>query len=94
MTPWGFRALSGPFERLGTDAFSALGIGLVVVSLLNVVAGAWLWHGDRRGLRLSLATFGPSMALGLGFALPFLLIGLPISVVLAVVGRRRAAPPR
>jgi len=92
MTPWGFRALSGPFERFGTDAFSALGIGLVVVSLLNIVAGAWLWRGDRRGLRLSLATFLPSMALGAGFALPFLLIGLPISMGLAVIGRRTLRP--
>jgi len=88
MTPWGFRALSGPFERFGSDAFSAFGVGLVVLSLLNIVAGAWLWRGDRRGLRLSLATFVPTMALGIGFALPFLLIGLPISLVLAVVGRR------
>ena len=92
MTPWGFRALSGPFERLGTDAFSALGIGLVVMSVLNVVAGALLWRGDRRGLRLSLATFVPTMGLGAGFALPFLLIGLPISVALAVAGRRAQRP--
>lgn len=92
MTPWGFRALSGPFERFGTDAFSALGIGLVVVSVLNVVAGAWLWRGDRRGLPLSLATFVPTMALGVGFALPFLLIGSPISTVLAIVGRRSLRP--
>ena len=59
----GFPGLSGPFERFGSDAFSALGIGLVVLSLLNTVAGAWLWRGDRRGLRLSLATFVPTMAL-------------------------------
>ena len=88
MTPWGFRALSGPFERFGTDAFSALGFGLVALSVLNIVAGAWLWRGDRRGLRLNLATFVPTMALGVGFALPFLLIGLPISTLLAVAGRR------
>ena len=92
MTPWGFRALSGPFERFGTDAFSALSLGLVVLSLLNIVAGAWLWRGDRRGLRLSLATFVPTMALGLGFALPFLLIALPISMALAVDGRRTFRP--
>jgi hypothetical protein len=92
MTPWGFRALSGPFERLGTDVFSTLGIGLVALSVLNIVAGSWLWRGERRGLRLSLATFMPTFALGVGFALPFLLIGLPISTVLAVVGRRTLRP--
>lgn len=25
MTPWGFRALAGPFERLGPERFTALG---------------------------------------------------------------------
>jgi hypothetical protein len=92
MTPWGFRALSGPFERLGTDVFSKLGVGLVALSVLNIVAGSWLWRGERRGLRLSLATFVPTFALGVGFALPFLLIGLPISTILAVVGRRALRP--
>jgi hypothetical protein len=93
MTPFGFRALSGPFERLGPDAFSALGIALAAVSALNVVAGMWLWRGERRGLRLGLATFAPTMALGIGFALPFLLLGIPISIVLAVAGRRTLRPP-
>ena len=62
------------------------------MSVLNVVAGSLLWRGDRRGLRLSLATFVPTMGLGAGFALPFLLIGLPISVALAVAGRRTQRP--
>lgn len=92
MTPFGFRALSGPFERLGHDRFSALAIGLAALSALNVLAGVWLWRGERRGLRLGLATFGPTMALGVGFALPFLLIGLPISAALALVGRRTLRP--
>jgi hypothetical protein len=92
MTPFGFRALSGPFERLGPTRFSALGIALTAISALNVVSGAWLWRGERRGLGLSLATFPPAMALGVGFALPFLLIGLPISLLLAVAGRRSLRP--
>ena len=87
MTPFGFRALSGPFERLGMDAFSALGIALAGVSVLNVITGRWLWRGERRGLQLGLRTFAPTMALGVGFALPFLLIGIPISLVLALMGR-------
>jgi hypothetical protein len=92
MTPFGFRALSGPFERLGSDRFSALAIGLAAVSALNVLAGVWLWRGERRGLRLSLATFAPTMALGVGFALPFLLIGIPISTALAIAGKRALHP--
>jgi hypothetical protein len=92
LTPFGFRALSGPFERLGHDRFSALAIALSALSALNVVAGVWLWRGERRGLRLGLATFVPTMALAAGFALPFLLVGLPVSAVLAFAGRRSLSP--
>ena len=92
LTPFGFRALSGPFERLGRGSFSVLALALAAVSALNVVAGSWLWRGQRRGLRLGLATFAPTMVLGVGFALPFLLIGLPISTVLALAGRQSLRP--
>jgi hypothetical protein len=92
MTPWGFRALSGPFERLGTDIFSWLAVTLVALSGLNVLAGTWLWRGERRGLRLGGATFLPTMALGVGFALPFLLVGQPIAALLALAGRGTLRP--
>ena len=94
MTPFGFRALSGPFERLGVQWFSALAMALAAISAVNVLAGAMLWHGDRRGLRLGLAAFAPSMVLGVGFALPFLLIGLPIGIVRAALGRRTLGQDR
>lgn len=88
MTPWGFRSMSGPFESLGTEAFAALGWGLVGVCALDVVAGVWLWQGRRRGEWLGLATTAPALALGIGFALPFLLAGVPIRVALLLAGRR------
>jgi hypothetical protein len=88
MTPWGFRSLSGPFEQLGREPFIALGLGLVGVCVLDVVAGAWLWQGRRRGARLGLATTIPALALGAGFALPFLLAGVPIRAALVLAGRR------
>lgn len=88
MTPWGFRALSGPFESLGQGAFTALGAGLVGVCALDVVAGVWLWQGKKRGADLGLATTLPALALGAGFALPFLLVGVPIRVALVLAGRR------
>jgi len=88
MTPWGFRSMSGPFEALGGDRFAALGWALVGVCALDVVAGVWLWQGRRRGLRLALATTAPGLVLGAGFALPFLLVGVPIRVVLLLAGRR------
>jgi hypothetical protein len=88
MTPWGFRALSGPFERLDQQQFTALGLGLVGVCALDVVAGVWLWQGRQRGANLGLATTVPALALGAGFALPFLLAGVPIRVALVLTGRR------
>jgi hypothetical protein len=92
MTPFGFRALSGPFERFGTDWFSAFGVSLAAMCALNVIGGVWLWRGRRRGLRLTLATFVPTMALGVGFALPFLLIGIPVAAVVALAGRASLRP--
>jgi hypothetical protein len=88
MTPWGFRSMSGPFEALGPERFAALGWALVAVCALDTVAGVWLWQGRRRGLRLGLATTLPALWLGAGFALPFLLVGVPIRTALMLVGRR------
>jgi hypothetical protein len=88
MTHWGFRSMSGPFEALGQERFAALGWTLVAVCALDVVAGAWLWQGRRRGLRLGLATTLPALGLGAGFALPFLLVGVTIRTALMLAGRR------
>jgi hypothetical protein len=89
MTPWGFRSLAGgPFEGLGPETFSALGWGLVAVCALDVVAGIWLWQRRRRGATLGLATTPAALFLGAGFALPFLLVGVPIRVGLVLAGRR------
>ncbi len=88
MTPWGFRALSGPFEKLGPGPFAALGWALVGVCVLDVVAGAWLWQGRRRGARLGIATTPIALGLGAGFTLPFLLAGVPIRVALVLGGRK------
>ena len=88
MTPWGFRSMAGPFEVLGKEAVSALGISLVVVCAVDIAAGVWLWRLERRGLRLGLVTALPQLALGLGFALPFQLVSIPLRIVLAVAGRR------
>ena len=88
MTPWGFRSMAGPFEELGQQTFSVLGWALVATCALDVLAGIWLVQGRRRGFRLGLVTAVPQFALGLGFALPFLLVGIPIRVVLAIAGRR------
>jgi hypothetical protein len=89
MTPWGFRSLAGgPFEGLPPEAFTVLGWTLVGVCALDIVAGIWLWQGRRRGAVLGLATTPLALALGAGFALPFLLAGVPIRAALVLAGRR------
>jgi hypothetical protein len=90
MTPWGFRAFEGgPFELLASGRFTPLGWLLVAVSALDVLAGIWLWQGHRRGLRLGLATTAPALGVSAAFALPLLLVGVPIRIALAVAGSRR-----
>jgi hypothetical protein len=87
LTPFGFRSHSGPFERLGPDAFTALGWALVVICILDVLAGVWLWQGRRRGARLGVATTPLTLVLGLGFAFPFLLAALPLRLLLVAAAR-------
>ena len=88
MTPFGFRSLAGgPFEDLTHEQFTALGWALVGVCALDVLAGLSLWQGRRRGAALGLATTPAAFALGAGFALPFLLAGVPIRVALVLAGR-------
>lgn len=82
--------MAGPFQDLGPEAFTALGWMLVGVSTLDVIAGAWLWQGRRRGFRLGIATALPAFVLGLGFDLPLLLIGVPVRTALDVIGRHGA----
>jgi len=88
MSPFGFRAFSGPFELLARDAFTALGWVLVVVCALDVLAGVWLWQGKRHGARLGLLMTPFAVALGVGYALPFLLLLAPIRAGLVVAGWR------
>lgn len=89
MTPWGFRAFDGPFVQLGPGRFTALGVGLIAVCSLNVAAGAWLWQGKRRGATLGLALTPATLALAAGFALPFLLIPVPVRAALVLARRDR-----
>ena len=86
MSPFGFRSFSGPFESLGRDAFTGLGWILVAVCALDVLAGVWLWQGRRRGARLGLVMTPFALVLGMGFALPFLLLLAPIRAGLILVG--------
>ena len=89
MTPFGFRAFAGgPFDELSPTGFKAIGCVLVATSVADVLAGAWLWKGQRRGSRVVLATSPVSLILSVGFALPFLLVGVPLRAALIALGRR------
>jgi hypothetical protein len=87
MSPFGWRWMAGPVEQLGPVPFMALGWTLVAVSVLDVVAGRWLWQGRRRGLQLGVATNACAFALAFGFALPALIVGVPLRAALAWAGR-------
>jgi hypothetical protein len=58
------------------------------VCALDVLAGIWVWQDKPRGARLGLATTPLALALGIGFALPFLLLPAPIRAALVVAGWR------
>ena len=88
MTPFGFRSLSGPFEGLGTAWLSVLGWLFVGVCAVETWAGWKLWLGQRRGATLGLMTTPFSVVLGLGFALPFYLVSIPIRLGLQAIGWR------
>jgi len=88
MTPFGFRSLSGPFERLGRDRFMALTGALVGLCALDVLTGVGLWRGRQMGAAAGLASAPVSLGLGAGFALPLLLATLPLRLALIWLGRR------
>jgi uncharacterized membrane protein (DUF2068 family) len=88
MTPWGFRSLDGPLARNGTTETMAYGAALIGVCAVDVVAGVGLWQGRRWAGRLGLATTPFALALGVGFELPFLLVGVPLRVA-TLLGARR-----
>lgn len=85
---FGFRSMAGPFVQLGPEAFKALAWSFVAVCAADVVAGIGLWRGRRWGARLGLVTSPLAFALGLGFELRLVLIGVPIRVGLVLAGRR------
>ena len=88
MTPWGFRSLDGPVVQLGPERFKLLCWALIATSSLDALAGAWLWQGRQRGATLGMATSPVTFLLAAGFALPFLLVGVPARLILTVAGRR------
>ncbi len=82
----GVRALSGPFESLGMDAFIVAGIVYMVVSALKILAGYWLSNARLDGAVLGVILIGLSAIFWYGFELPIgPLLGFAEVVLLAIV---------
>ena len=89
MTPWGFRSLEGPFSQMGDTETLVLGGGLIAVCAADTITGAGLWRGRRWAGLLGLATTPIALVFAGGFALPFLLIGIPLRLALVAAAWRR-----
>ncbi len=78
------KALSGPFEALGMDAFIVAGLIFVAISALKFLATYWLWSLRLDGAILQLILLGVSAIFWYGFALPYgPLLGIPQATLIA-----------
>jgi hypothetical protein len=81
-----FRALSGPFEALGIDAFIVSGLIFVAVSAFKFLSAYWLWNMRQDGAVLQLILLGVSAIFWYGFAIPYgPLLGIPQFILIALV---------
>jgi hypothetical protein len=72
----------------GLNAVLALGAVLVVVSILEVLAGFWLWRSLKRGAKLGLALQPLNVFFAVGFGIPALYVLSPLWLILLVSGWR------
>jgi hypothetical protein len=81
-----FRALSGPFEALGMDAFIVSGLVFVALSGLKFLSAYWLWNLRPDGAVLQLILLGLSSVFWYGFAVPYgPLLGVPQLILIALL---------
>jgi len=85
---FGIRAFAGPFERFGPGVFGRLLTAYGVLSLLEVLAGVWLWRGLKQGALLGVVLSAVNAVFWVGFALPIPLIGGPLRILLLMLGWR------
>jgi hypothetical protein len=79
----------GPFERHGIQTSAPLVSGLLAICLLELVAGALLWRGQRSGAVLAIATIPPGAVYWWGFALPYPPVLAVVRTVLIVLAWSR-----
>ena len=81
----GIKALSGPFEALGMEAFIVAGLIFVAISALKFLTTHWLWSLRLDGAILQLILLGVSTIFWYGFALPYgLLLGIPQAILIVL----------
>ena len=67
----GFRAYGGgPFERWGVQTTAGLLAAFMLVCALELLAGWWLWRGQKTGAILAIALLPFGALFWWGFALP------------------------
>ena len=97
MTPFGWRLMGSTVPGMGADQLTLLGRALawvlIGVSAVDVATSRWLWQGRRRGSVIGLATTPVSLALGLLFHLPFLIVVAPLRAGLVIAESRRSPRP-
>lgn len=72
----------------GLNGVLALGVVLVVVSILEVVAGVWLWRSLKRGGWLGLVLQPFNLFFAVGFGIPILYLLAPLWSILLLSGWR------
>lgn len=78
MTPLAFRVVEWPVRASDRDAFTGLGWALVAFCALDVLATSGSGDANTKGRDLGWRPPGLRSPLGSAFALPFLLLLLPI----------------
>jgi hypothetical protein len=79
------RGLAGPFEALGMDTMILLALFFIVINLLYILAGYWLWKSHRKGGILAISLLALSAVFWWGFSLPIPpIVGLLLAGLLAV----------
>ena len=73
---------------LGLNGVIALGVVHMATSILDVVAGVWLWRSLIKGGKLGIALLPVDLFFAYGFAVPILYIVPPLRSILLVAGWR------
>jgi len=77
---------NGPFERIGIRTSVPLLVGFLLICILEIVAGLFVWRGSKAGAILALAQLPMAAIYWWGFALPFGPIFGFLSTILIIIG--------